>query len=453
MIESSVQYLKSIGFTFRILRTIVAIVIAYVFFFFPVVVCLKMISDTSLKNGGIPSYTAKQFIDVSARFEKWANSYTQSQQASKVDFTNCAATEWPMFGAVYYLLSVEEMQKLMIQRNDFVARKVQAAFASASQAAARIIADPKTGAWVEQKWGESYRAKENVFYRMLLIMGLSSYQNITKNDKYQLLLKEQSESLAIELKNAPYHVLDDYPGECYPSDVLWAVAAILRADRLLGTNHTYLRNDLMCVLSARSVTREGLPAYAINKETGFPVSAARGCSNSGILVFASEIDPAIANRWYAQYEKYFWQDNGLLRGFREFTLDHRDVQRDVDTGPIVGGYGSVASLFGIGAARTVGRLDHSVPLTMEVFALSWPTPFGLLIPSFLSYVGTGAGCLGDVAVIFLMTRPILSEHVIPFKGGVPWVVWLACFFYGAIGIRILFDQWFYWRKYHEKRRK
>jgi hypothetical protein len=83
---------------------------------------------------------------------------------------------------------------------------------------------------------------------------------------------------------------------------------------------------------------------------------------------------------------------------------------------------------------------------MEVFALSWPTPFGLLVPSVFSYIGTGAGCLGDVALIFLMTRPILSEHVTPFDGNIPLIVWLACAFYGIIGILIFIDQWFRWRK-------
>lgn len=434
----------------RIIKTIVAFIVAGMFFFYPATVCLRMIFDTSLRKGGVPQYTVQHFYDVSLRFDKWAKGYIRSQQATKVDLNNCAATEWPIFGSVYYLLTAEEIQKLIAQRSDPIADKTKAALLKASEDAVRIIVDPRTGTWVKQKWGDSYRFRENVFYRMLLIMGLSSYGTITKNAQYRAILKEQSDSLATELINAPYHVLDDYPGECYPNDVLWAVAAILRADRIVGADHSLLKRYLIKTLDTLALTKEGIPAYAIDSSTGRPASPARGCANSGILVFAPEIDFDTAVKWYAQHEKYFWQSNRLCKGFREFTRDYRHARRDVDTGPIVGGYGSVASLFGIGAARSIGRLDHSVPLTMEVMALSWPTPFGLLIPSLLAYLGTGGGCLGDVALIFVMTRPVLNQDSTPFNGDVPLIVWLACFFYLSAGVMIVRDQWLRWRKVYSE---
>jgi len=448
-LKISIQRLK----LFEVARTTVAVAIACIFFFYPATVCFKIIFDPSLRNGGISAYTVAQFPKVSDRFRKWAVAYTSSQRAEKVDLSNCAATEWPIFGSVFYLLAAEEIQRIVLDRHDPDADKIRLAIKNASEAAIEVVVDPKTASWVKQKWGESYLSKENVFYRMLLIMGLSSYENVTADSKYRLLLKSQAESLAAELDAAPYHVLDDYPGECYPSDVLWAVAAILRSDRILGSDHSHLKDGLIKAFLARSLTKEGLPAYAVDKNTGFPTAVARGCANSGILIFASELNAEIAQQWYGKHEKYFWQENRWIRGFREFTRDHSGEWRDVDTGPIIGGYGSVASLFGIGAARTVGRMDHSVPLTMEVFALSWPSPFGLLIPSFLSYVGTGAECLGDVAVVFLMTRPIASEYFVSFDGSIPLIVWIALGFYVAGGALILVDQWFYWVKILQRKRR
>lgn len=354
------------------------------------------------------------------------------------------------FGSVYYLLAAEEMQKILAHRSDLVANRTKTALVRASEAAVRIVADPRIGTWVQQEWGDSYRSKENVFYRMLLIMGLSSYDIIVKNTRYRDILFAQSDSLAKELSDAPFHVMDDYPGECYPNDVLWAVAAIQRADRITGADHFALKSQLMRVLDTVALTKEGLPAYAIDSKTGLPASPARGCANSGILVFAPELDVGTAVKWYSQYEKHFWQTHRICRGFREFTRGYHHARRDVDTVPIVAGYGSVASLFGIGAARSVGRMDHAVPLTMEVIALSWPTPFGSFIPSTLAYFGTGGGCLGDVALIFVMTRPALNQNVTPFTGDIPIIVWLALIFYLGIGILIVRDQWLVWKKFLEK---
>jgi len=430
----------------RIIKTVIALIIAGMFFFYPAIFCLRMIFDQPLRSGGVPQYTVQQFYNVSLRFDKWAQNYIYSQQAVKVDLKNVAATEWPMFGSVFYLLAAEEIQKKIVNRNDPLAIKTETALVKASDDAARIIADPKTGRWVQQKWGNSYLYHENLFYRMLMIMGFSSYETISRNSQYETILRKQNDSLAIELLNAPYHVLDDYPGECWPSDVLWAVAAILRADRLLGTDYSLLKKDLMKELNAVALTKEGLPAYMVDSRTGYPVSPARGCSNSGILIFASGINPDIATKWYVHYKKYFWQENHWCKGFREFTRNYSNSGQDVDTGPIIGGYGSVASFFGIGAARTIGRLNESVPLTMEVTALSWPTPFGLFIPGLLSYVGTGGGCLGDAAFIFSITRPILSHKTTPFNGDVPIIVWIACLFYFSIGVLIVLDQWLVWKK-------
>jgi hypothetical protein len=431
----------------KVAKTIIRVLIVSILFLYPGVFCLKVVFDSSLRKGDIPEFSVEHFRLVSLRFKKWAGHYIESQRATKVHHENCAATEWPMFGSVYYLLTAEEMQKHLINRKDKQAQNTLKILREAAEEAAKIVADPKTGTWVEIKWGPDYLYKENAFYRMLLIMGLSSYENITQDKKYHTILKEQSVSLSDELMSAPYHMLDDYPGESYPNDVLWATAAIVRANRLIGVGQSSLKDDVLGVLDTRSLTRERIPAYAIDSRSGLPVSPARGCANSGILVFVPELDLKIASKWYGQHEKFFLQDNGFCMGFREYTRDYRKGSMDVDTGPIVGGIGSAASVFGIGAARALGRLDHAVPMTMEIIALSWPSPFGYIIPSMLSYSGAGTSCLGEVAMLFLTTRPILTKDITPYTGIVPGIIWVACIFYLGIGIAVIFEEYFSWKKF------
>ena len=106
---------------------------------------------------------------------------------------------------------------------------------------------------------------------------------------------------------------------------------------------------------------EGLPAFQAESRSGRIIQGARGCGNSGILLFASELDPAIAGRWYEAYEKNFWKDTGWIAGFTEMPLQSRDELMDVDSGPVLCRIGSVSSAFGIGAAKAVGRIDHAAP--------------------------------------------------------------------------------------------
>ena len=69
---------------------------------------------------------------------------------------------------------------------------------------------------------------------------------------------------------------------------------------------------------------EGLPAFQADSRSGRIMQGARGCGNSGILLFAAELDPAVAGRWYDAYEKNFWKDTGWIAGFTEMP---RDVAR------------------------------------------------------------------------------------------------------------------------------
>ncbi|MBN2216555.1 MAG: hypothetical protein JW719_04180, partial [Pirellulales bacterium] len=96
--------------------------------------------------------------------------------------------------------------------------------------------------------------------------------------------------------------------------------------------------------------------------------------------------------------------------------------------------GSVASGFGIGAAKAVGRYDHAAPLTMETIACSWPTPFGYLVPGLMGYLAADSWSLGEVALLFSMTRPTMTSTAVSFDGRVPWIVWILLVVYLGAGL-------------------
>jgi hypothetical protein len=141
-------------------------------------------------------------------------------------------------------------------------------------------------------------------------------------------------------------------------------------------------------------------------------------------------------------------DNRWVVGFREHPVDAKAAFSDVDSGPILFDIGTVASLFGIGAARSAGRFDHAAPLTMEAIAATWPTPFGLLVPGIMGWAAADSWCMGETALLFAMTRP--NRHAAAtttFTRRPPLVVWGFFLFYAALGVGLTLREWSYWRRY------
>ncbi|MBI4559648.1 MAG: hypothetical protein HY706_18830 [Candidatus Hydrogenedentes bacterium] len=404
------------------------IVFSLLFFLYPAITVARIAMDSELRATGQCRLTHRWFTSAAGRFDSWATEYLDTAYASSVRHEDVAATEWPMFGAVFFLLTAETLYRQ--GKFDTVPARVR----DASEKAARIVASPVTATWVKTKWGEDYLEQENVFYRMLLIMGLSSYERLTGNSQYRSLMSHQRKTLAQELEKAPFHLRDDYPGECYPSDVLWAVAAIQHAEELENVQPGELGQHLMAVLDGPVKAPEGLPAFQVDAESGSILQGARGCGNSGILVFAAELDPLIAQDWYRAHEANFWQVTGWAVGFREFARGALEDFMDVDSGPVLFGFGSVASVFGIGAAKSVGRVDHAAPLTMEAVACAWPTPFGFLIPGIMGKLAADSWSLGEVALLFSMTRPTIVSETVPFTGSAPLLVWVLLAIYAILGL-------------------
>jgi hypothetical protein len=408
-----------------------ASLVAGLFFLYPAAVIGRLAWETHLRRHGESAQLPRWFEAAAGRYHAWATDYLDRQLAKNLHHDDVAATEWPMFGSVFFLVTADDLQA----RGQIDATR--GALREAVDKAAEVVASPVTATWVRTKWGDTYLDRENVFYRMLLILGLSSYEAITGDQRHRPWMSVQRRQLAQELAAAPLHLLDDYPGECYPNDLLWAVAAIQRAARLEGEHHDELAVRLMAAFDGPVRAKEGLPAFQVDATTGLILQHSRGCGNSGILLFAYELDPAIAARWYHAYETHFWKDTGWLAGFAEMPHGTQADFQDVDSGPVLFGLGSVASAFGIGAAKSAGRLDHAVPLTLEAVACAWPSPFGFLVPALLGKVAADSACLGEIALLFSMTRPVRASAVVPFSGRIPGIVWLLLVTYPGLGFAII----------------
>ncbi|UCC98250.1 MAG: hypothetical protein JSW66_20685 [Phycisphaerales bacterium] len=382
--------------------------------------------DPGLYSDEIPRCAFRWHRALSPKYEKWARQRVQSGAATKLTTQNISGTEWPVFGSVFYLWATEALQQAFYEDPTLAPSSPRSYAHGAIEAAAALVADPNHANWVKDHWGGAYLEKKNLFYRMLLISGLTSYQRLTGDIRYEDLLRSQVESLARELDESPYGLLDDYPGQCYPVDILPAIAAIRRADSVLGTDHAAFAARAIRGFEATRLDEDtGLPAYMVDSRTGRARDSARGVGLSFMLIWAPELWPETARDWYAKYEQQFWQQGRWLAGFREYAKDVDMgwfVFNDVDAGPVLYGYGAGACAFGVGAARVMGRFDHAYALGAEAIVGSWPLPDGTLLgPRFLSNL-SDAPYLGEAAVLFAVTRRSVAQPEVADRGTLPWSV-------------------------------
>ncbi len=433
-----------------------AVVAAMALYFFvaPLAILLFDLADPALRGRGIPQCARRWHRALTPRYARWARERVASGRAANLPEATVSSTEWPLFGSVFYLLATEALQKDWEEHHSGPAPKEYAR--EAIDAAADLVTDPRHADWVRRYWGEDYLHKQNCFYRMLLISAAASHVKLTGSPKHLPLLRDQVETLSAEIDNSASGWIEDYPNECYPADVLVAVAAIRRADAVLGTDHSaFVSRALRGFQGERLEAGTGLPPYAGDATYGAPIGPARGCGNSYLATFAPEVWPDVAAGWYARYEKHFWQHRWLAQGFREWPrgTPHGEWYIDVDSGPVIAGFGTAACAFGIGAARTNGRFDHSWPLAAEALVTSWPLPGGMLAGPRILSNATDAPYLGEAAMLFNFTRQPLPGFSDVTGGGLSGYVYIVLFAYLAAAGVLFLGAWLSicrWRKRPER---
>ncbi len=412
------------------------IVLAGCLFIYPPVRAVLDIRDPALREPGTPKAAWRLFKNLTPRYTTWAKQRVTAGRAEGLSTANISGTEWPLFGSVFYLWGVENLQSAW-DAGDHTASVEPKAFArDAIIASSELVIDPKHASWVKKHWGDDYLHRENVFYRMLVIAALTSREKLLHDAAHMDMLRDQVETFAKELDASKSGLLDDYPGECYPGDVMAALMCIKRADAVLGTDHSKFINRALRGFTGTRSTRHQLPPYSASSGNGFPTSEARGCANSYMSLTSPELWPTQARQWYALYDKFFWQERITAVGYREYPKDipHSDWTMDVDAGPVVAGHGVAASAFGIGAARKNGRFDRAYPLAAEMLATVGELPNGVLaMPRLLSNL-SDAPMLGEAAILWQLS--IQPEKGFPVKtvGSVPayvYIVLISAFLFGA----------------------
>lgn len=453
MLPANAKLTHSLAVWCRHVNAAVVSLIALCFLLLPPAIVVKELCDPNVRGPGIPHSAWTIHQALSPRYEKWAKQRLASNRATELTTADISGTEWPLFGSAFYLWSTESLQQAWENDHSLSSVAPNVYARGAIDAAANLVIDPAQASWVKIHWGTNYLKTENVFYRMLVIAALTSHAKLTGDTNHLALLRDQADSLAAELDASPHGVLDDYPDQCYPGDVLTSIAMIRRADRVLGADHSAFVRRAIRGFQNKTLDPRGLVPYFSNARSGIPMDSTRGCGNSYVSTFAPEIWPDQAQKWYGLYSRYFWQERGTCAGFREFPNDMagNDWYFDVDSGPVWGGFGCSACAFGVGAARANGHFEHAWPLTAEMLVASWPLPGGTcLLPRLLSNAAD-APYLGESAILFNLTRLPGEGISVKTGGALPNFVLIFLAAQASAGLLLITGAGLSFRKWQKQR--
>lgn len=397
------------------------------------------IAYTALRGPGVPRVAWRLMESLTPRYAAWARARVEQGRAAELSHLNISGTEWPLFGSVFYLWAVENLQESW-ERGARSGPEPRVLARDAIVAASELVIDPRHAAWVQRHWGADYLTRENLFYRMLVVGALTSRVKLLEDGAHLEFLREQTVGLAAEIDASQSGLLDDYPAQCYPGDVMAALMCIQRADAVLGTDHRALLQRALRGFTGANATSLGLPPYAADARDGRPLTMARGCANSYMGLTAPELWPEQARVWFARHDELFWQERFTTAAFREFPKDATglDWWTDVDAGPVIGGVGVSASAFGVGAARKNGRFDRAYPLAAQMLTLCWELPGGrLVLPRVMSDL-SDAPLLGEAAILWQLTIQPQPGFPVVMGGSVP------VFVYIVLGGMLLLGGWMLW---------
>lgn len=159
-------------------------------------------------------------------------------------------------------------------------------------------------------------------------------------------------TLAAAFEASKTGALEAHPGLTWPVDSLFALESLKLHDTLYGTKHFAPAWAKFARTMDATTYKSGLPASFIHLD-GRAKDVPRGCALSWTLSVLPRLDPPRAKKLWETYRATFFSCTAVPCLVREYPPGV-DRKEDIDSGPIIGGYGMAATGFALAAARANG---------------------------------------------------------------------------------------------------
>lgn len=207
------------------------------------------------------------------------------------------------------------------------------------------------------------------------------------------------DSFASALARSESPFLPSYPGAVWPADTGVGVAALAIGDPRLGHRYRSIIARWVGAVRLRLDPESGAIPHAASHIDGMPAGGPRGESLALLSYILVDVDPSLARQQYDVLRRNFVDYAWGMPGVREYPHDVHGPG-DIDSGPIVLGFGGPATVVGAGAAIANG--DES--LATALLATAETVGFPIEISGRRRYAG-GYLPVGDAFLAWARTAP------------------------------------------------
>lgn len=212
--------------------------------------------------------------------------------------------------------------------------------------------------------------------------------------------REEAIVAAIERRAlaSPIGFIETYPNETYPVDNATAIAALALHARATGRAPSPALARLTSALVQAIDPRTKLVYQSVNRDASMrDTPRASGTALAAYLL--AYADPALSRQLFVALEKGQFRTVLGFGAMMEHPITKKDGRGDIDSGPVVLGFGVSATGFALGASRATG--DRETFTALYATAHLFGAPFDE--DGIRTY--TTGGPIGDAILFAMLTAP------------------------------------------------
>lgn len=274
---------------------------------------------------------------------------------------------------------------------------------------------PRVRTFEDRAWGNDALAtltakpgspedRGHVAYLGYAALALSLHRALRPESRFAAREEAIIAALERRIDASPTGFVETYPGEVYPVDNTAAFAALALHSRFVSHNESRaLVRGLDAIRSNGIEPSTGLLIQAVTVDDARPRDAARASGTALAAYFLSFADESTSRALFRALEHRQYRTVLGFGGVMEFPSG---TQRrpDVDSGPVVLGFGVSASGFAIGASRAHGDRDMFTALYATAHLFGAP-----LDDDGTRTYATG-GPIGDAILFAMLTAKPASRY-------------------------------------------
>jgi hypothetical protein len=189
------------------------------------------------------------------------------------------------------------------------------------------------------------------------------------------LFQNQCQAISEAIKQSKSSYLESYHNSAWQADNILCLASLSLHDKIYPPQFKTTIDTFLNRIRASLDKEMGLIGHSFNPKNNANSESARGSSQSLMNCFLPDIDSVFAKDQFEKYKKHFIEYKFGLPAVREYPIGMGN-QGDVDSGPVILGVGSSASIVAIRAMAENNEGAFYVPIRNSIEAFGFPNSFG-----------------------------------------------------------------------------